>query len=84
MQGSKVPQAYPLNGDATVTPPIPPVPATAGDQIFNWQNSINNYVISTFDDADMAWIPGQTLQPGDGFWMSAQASLAWTRNFVVQ
>jgi hypothetical protein len=84
IQGSKVPQALPLNGDATVTPPIPPVPAAPGDQVYVWSNAGGTYNISTYDDADLAWIPAQTIQPGDGFWFKAAAPLAWNRNFVVQ
>jgi hypothetical protein len=52
--------------------------------VYVWSNAGGTYNISTYDDADLAWIPAQTIQPGDGFWFKAAPPLAWNRNFVVQ
>jgi hypothetical protein len=56
----------------------------AGDQIFKWNVTSQNYTSHTFDDLDNDWVPKLTaLGVGEAFFFSARAAGSWKRTFNV-
>jgi len=56
----------------------------AGDQIFQFDNTKQSYVSSSFDDLSNAWLPAvPNLAVGEGFFLKAAAGGSWNRTFSV-
>jgi hypothetical protein len=81
IKASTVPAAGPITG---MNFPVQP-----GDSIYEWNPNTDQYVPSTFDDIDNAWLPQvPQIDVGEAFFVfknvpGGGASVAWDRNFSV-
>lgn len=79
LKSSIVPQSGVLDTDLGF-------PAAQYDTVYIWKNSINNFVISVFDDngtGTLAWDNIPTPAVGEGFWIYTTAPKSWIRSFTL-
>jgi hypothetical protein len=77
IRSSQVPQAGKITTDLGF-------PAGAGDVIYQFNSTTDQYVINSFDDLDNAWVPAEpTVAVGESFFVKKAAAGNWTRNFSV-
>lgn len=79
LKASIVPQAGLITTDLSYA-------ATQGDTIYQYDNSISNFAISSYDDngtGTIAWDAEPTIAVGEGFWLYTTKAKTWTRSFVL-
>jgi hypothetical protein len=73
---SQVPQQATLNDLA--------VPGSADDLIFRWDGAAQAYSASNPQFVDgLGWLPNETVDVAEAFFIFANAPLSWTRTFSV-
>jgi hypothetical protein len=75
---SVVPQAGTPEDLGLVEPSV-----AAGDTIYPFDNALNTYLPSTYDDLDQMFLPSVNIAVGQGFWINKLAAGSWTRDFTV-
>jgi len=75
IKASQVPQAGTAN---TLL-----VPGQAGDKLFKWDKTKQQYVSTQFDDLDNAWSPAPTIDVGEAFFLFKKTAGTWSRTFSV-
>jgi hypothetical protein len=78
IKGSTVPAAGPITGMN--------FPAAAGDTIYEWNPTTDQYIPSSFDPLFGGWDPQvPNIDVGEAFWVfkTGNAAVAWDRNFSV-
>jgi hypothetical protein len=78
IRSSKVPQEGTLGASAGGVNLL--VPGQPNDQVFKYTPS--GYVISTFDEFDLVWVPNVTIKVGESFFVKKSApDNTWIRDF---
>jgi len=58
--------------------------ANPNDQIYQFDNTKQGYIVNTFDDINLAWLPSvPTIAVGEGFFLKAATAGSWNRTFSV-